>query len=69
MCKDPRCKESTTPRINSMCHACIKATRLLLGVAKNKGSATQQMSSMSPESTKTTRLLLGVAKYKESTTP
>ena len=54
-----------------MCrHVCIKATRLLLGVAKNKESATQQRGNMCHvrcyECIKATRLLLGVAKNKES---
>ena len=36
-------KESATQRINSICHECIKTTRLLLAVAKYKESRTQQI--------------------------
>ena len=35
----PKNNESTTQRMNGMCHECIK-TSLLLGVAKNKESVT-----------------------------
>ena len=39
-------KESTSQRLNRICHECIKTTRLLLGVAKCTEYTTQQTNSM-----------------------
>ena len=56
-------KEYTNQHIDSMCHACIKSTRLLLGVAKKQG--VQKLNNKWSMTRQDTRLLLGVTKYKE----